>query len=245
MDCVKNTVSNLFLRTLSMNLNSVTVQILPKTMKKFFFAAFLSFLAVPFVHAQSDVQAFEILEAMSKKYKAFKSFEANITSSMTNEVEGIKEEFKGKITVKGDKFRLVMDDQEIINNGTTVWTYLPSAKEVNIDNYDASSEDINPSKIYDIYKKGFKYVSLGEKTENGVTCTEIDLIPEKKDAQYFKIKMLISKKDNSIQSWTMFDKSGNKYKYTITKFTPNVEVADTFFTFDPKKYPGVEVIDLR
>jgi outer membrane lipoprotein-sorting protein len=164
---------------------------------------------------------------------------------MTNDVEGIKEEFKGKITVKGDKFRLAMDDQEIINNGTTVWTYLPAAKEVNIDNYDPDADEINPSKIYELYKKGFKYLYMEDQTENGVLCEVVDLVPEKKDAQYFKIKMNIGKKDRSIQSWTMFDKSGNKYKYSITKFSPNVAVADAFFTFDPKKYPGVEVIDLR
>jgi outer membrane lipoprotein-sorting protein len=164
---------------------------------------------------------------------------------MTNDVENIKEEFKGKITVKDSKFRLVMEDQEIINDGATVWTYLPAAKEVNIDNYDPDSDDINPSKIYDIYKKGFKYIYIGDKTENGVVCEEIDLVPEKKDAQYFKIKMTIAKKDKSIQSWTMYDKSGNKYKYSITKFTPNVNVSDSYFSFDPKKYHGVEIVDLR
>jgi outer membrane lipoprotein-sorting protein len=198
-----------------------------------------------FAQSNYDPQALETLEAMSKKYRAFDSFEANITSSMTNEVENIKEEFKGKITVKGPKFRLVMEDQEIINDGATVWTYLPAAKEVNIDNYDPESDEINPSRIYDIYKNGFKYLYLGDRTENGVLCEEIDLVPEKKDAQYFKIKMNIGKKDKSIQSWTMFDKSGNKYKYTISKFSPNVSVADNLFTFDPKKYPGVEIIDLR
>jgi outer membrane lipoprotein-sorting protein len=195
--------------------------------------------------SQYDPKALEILEAMSKKYKAYTAFEANITSSLTNETEGIKEEFKGKITVKGEKFRLVMDDQEIINNGTTVWTYLPAAKEVNIDNYDPSSDEINPSRIYEVYKKGFKYLYLEDATDNGVLCEVVDLVPEKKDAQYFKIRMNISKKDRSIQSWTMFDKSGNKYKYAITKFSPNVAVADNFFTFDPKKYPGVDIIDLR
>ncbi|MBL7844204.1 MAG: outer membrane lipoprotein carrier protein LolA [Cyclobacteriaceae bacterium] len=213
-------------------------------MKKLFVTLLLA-LFVKASFAQYDPKALEILEAMSKRYKAYTSFEANITSSMTNETEGIKEEFKGKITVKGDKFRLAMDDQEIINNGTTVWTYLPAAKEVNIDNYDPDADEINPSKIYELYKKGFKYLYLEDQTENGVLCEVIDLVPEKKDAQYFKIKMNIGKKDKSIQSWTMFDKSGNKYKYTISKFTPNVAVADAFFTFDPKKYPGVEVIDLR
>ena len=213
-------------------------------MKKLVFAAFLMLVGT-MSYSQYDPKALEILEAMSKKYKAITAFEANLTSGMTNETEGVKEEFKGKITVKGDKFRLLLDDQEIINNGTTVWTYLPSAKEVNIDNFDPGSDDVNPTKIFEMYKKGFKYLYLADKTEGGVVCEEIDLVPEKKDAQYFKIKMMIVKKDKSIQSWTMFDKAGNRYKYTITKFVPNVKVDDAFFTFDTKKYPGVEIIDLR
>jgi outer membrane lipoprotein-sorting protein len=123
-------------------------------MKKLVFAALLMFVGTV-SYSQYDPKALEILEAMSKKYKAITAFEANLTSGMTNETEGVKEEFKGKITVKGDKFRLLLDDQEIINNGATVWTYLPSAKEVNIDNFDPGSDDVNPTKIFEMYKKGF------------------------------------------------------------------------------------------
>lgn len=213
-------------------------------MKNLLFTAF-AILSATFAFSQYDPKALETLDAMSKKYKAIPAFEANITSTMTNDTEGIKEEFKGKIIVKGDKFRLTLEDQEIINNGVTVWTYLPAAKEVNIDNYDPGSDEINPSKIYEAYKKGFKYNYIADKTEGGIVFEEIDLVPEKRDAQYFKIKMMIGKKDKSIQSWTMFDKSGNKYKYTINKFTPNAAITDAMFTFDPKKYPGIEVIDLR
>lgn len=207
--------------------------------------AFVFALSGTFAVAQYDPKALEILEAMSKKYQAIEAFEANISYTLTNDVEKVNEEFKGKITVKGEKFKLSLPEQEVINNGNTVWTYLPEAKEVNIDNFDPNSDDINPSKIYEIYKKNFKYLYLSDKMEGGVLCEEVDLVPDKKDAQYFKIKMMINKKDKSIQSWTMYDKAGNRYKYTITKFVPGVKVDDAFFTFDPKKYPGVEVIDLR
>ncbi len=213
-------------------------------MKNFLFLVF-TLLTVQVAFAQYDPQALTTLDAMSKKYKAYTSFEANITVTMTNQTEGVKEEYKGKITVKGDKYRLAMSEQEIINNGTTQWTYIPAAKEVTIDNFDPNSSDINPSKIYELYKKGFKYLHNGERTEGGVVVEEIDLVPEKKDAQFFKIKMIIGKKDHSIQSWTMMEKGGTHYKYTISKFTPNVTVADTFFAFDSNKYPGVEIIDLR
>jgi outer membrane lipoprotein-sorting protein len=207
--------------------------------------AFLAMILAVTVSAQYDPKALETLDAMSKKYKTIPSFEANISYTLTNDVERISEEFKGKITVKGNKYRLALPEQEVINNGATIWTYLPEAKEVNIDNYDPNSEDVNPSKMHEIYKKGFKYLYLQDKQENGVMCEEIDLVPEKKDAQYFKVKMFINKKDKTIQSFTLFDKGGNRYKYTITKFTPNVKVEDTFFTFDAKKHPDVSVVDLR
>jgi outer membrane lipoprotein-sorting protein len=214
-------------------------------MKKTVFGAFCLLLGFS-TQAQYDPKALEILDAMSKKYKSIPAFDASISYTLTNDVEKISEEFKGKITVKGNKYRLALPEQEVINNGTTVWTYLPDAKEVNIDNFDANSdEEVNPSKIFDVYKKGFKYLYLQDKTENGVLCEEVDLVPEKKDAKFFKIKMMISKKDKSLLSFTLFDKSGNRYKYTISNFNPTLKVDDSYFTFDAKKYPGVEIVDLR
>ncbi|MBY0434211.1 MAG: outer membrane lipoprotein carrier protein LolA [Cyclobacteriaceae bacterium] len=213
-------------------------------MKKPLLPVFLFFITFA-LSAQYDPKALEILEAMSKKYRTVPSFEASFSYILTNDVEKINEEFKGKMTVKGDKYKLVLPEQEVVNNGTTIWTYLPDAKEVNIDKFDPGSEDLNPSKFYDIYKKGFKYLYLEDKTEGGVLCEVVDLVPEKKDAQYYKVRMNIVKKDKSIQSWTMFDKAGNRYKYLITKFNTALKVDDAFFTFDTSKYPGVEVIDLR
>ena len=168
-------------------------------MKNLILGLFAVFTALS-VSAQYDPKALEILEAMSKKYKSIPAFEANITCNLSNDVDKVNEEFKGKITVKGDKFRMVLPEQEVINNGATIWTYLPEAKEVNIDNYDPTSEDINPSKIHEVYKKGYKYLYLQDKTDGGVMCEEIDLVPEKKDAQYFKIKMFINKKEKTVRA---------------------------------------------
>jgi outer membrane lipoprotein-sorting protein len=195
--------------------------------------------------AQYDPKALEILEGMSKKYKAFTTFEASVTYTLTNDVDGVKDEFKGKIVVKGDKYKLSLEDQEVVNDGTTIWNYITASNEVTIDNYSPEENDINPTRIFDAYKKGYKYLYREEKSEGGVLCDVVDLNPEKRDAQYYLVRMNISRKDKTLVSWTMFEKTQNRYKYTITKFTPNVNVNDTFFSFDAKAHPGVEVIDLR
>ncbi|MBL3656692.1 LolA family protein [Fulvivirga sediminis] len=196
--------------------------------------------------AQKDPEAKQILDAMSTKMKQIPAYSADITSAMVNEVDNINEEFNGKITVKGDMYKLEMDDQVVINNGSTVWTYLPDVNEVNIDNYTPSEDEISPSKIYEAYKSGYKYMLVSPETsKNGETVAEVDLVPNDKDAQFFKIKLFISQKTKNLKGWTMFDKSGNQYEYTIKNFKTNINPKDSFFAFDTSKYPGVEVIDLR
>ncbi|QSE97645.1 LolA family protein [Fulvivirga lutea] len=195
--------------------------------------------------AQYDENALAVLDAMSAKYKKIPAYSANITSSLINETEGLNEKFSGKIAVKGEMYKLELEEQLVINNGTTVWTYLPDVNEVNIDNYNPEDDEMSPSKIYDAYKNGYKYVLLGEQNVNGVLCSEIDLIPNDRDAQFFKIKLFIAKSDNSLKSWTMFDKSGNKYKYSIKDFKQLNNAKDSDFTFNAADFPGVDIIDLR
>lgn len=194
--------------------------------------------------AQYDAKALEILDQMSEKYTKMNAYKADFTHSMTNEAENINEEFKGEITVKGEKFHLEMSGQEIYSNGSTVWTYLPEVNEVNIDNYYPAS-DMSPSKIYTAYKDGYKYMYLNDVTESGNKLSVVDLVPEDAGNQFYKIRLKINKVNNNLQSWEIFDKAGNKYLYHITNFTPDVDVNDSYFEFDTKKHKGVEVIDLR
>ncbi len=93
------------------------------------------FFTVQAVLAQKDPKALEVLNAMSDKYKSIPAYKANFEYTLNNANEGVNENMQGEIVVKGEKFRLKLGGQEIINNGQTVWTYLAEANEVNIDNY--------------------------------------------------------------------------------------------------------------
>ncbi|RLD25112.1 MAG: hypothetical protein DRI71_00475 [Bacteroidetes bacterium] len=129
-------------------------------MNKNFLIAALILAMSNMVLAQQDPKAREILDAMSSKYKSISSFKADLSYTMTNLTEGIDEQYKGTIAVKGDMYRLMMQDQEIYNDGSTVWTFLPNLDEpeVTIDNNNPEGGDITPSSIFNIYKAGFKYL---------------------------------------------------------------------------------------
>ncbi|MCK5208000.1 MAG: outer membrane lipoprotein carrier protein LolA, partial [Cyclobacteriaceae bacterium] len=109
------------------------------------------------VTAQEDQKAKVILDKMSDKYQSIPSYKTNFIYRLHNKVEDIDEEFSGEIMVKGEKYVLLMSDQEIFNNGETIWTFLMDANEVNVDYYMPNEGDLSPNNIYSAYKKGYRY----------------------------------------------------------------------------------------
>jgi len=207
---------------------------------------FLIGLAVMFIGTTVSAQtAKTVLDAMSSKYKAIASFTSNIDYTMVNKADGINDTFKGSIAVKGDMYSLKMGGQEVINNGKTVWTYLPDDNEVNIDNHSAEAGDITPSSIYSIYKEGFTYVLLTPVTIGGKKYDVVDLIATNKEAQFYKIRLEIAKNDNTLGKFTMYDNEGSEFSYAITNFDSDVNLKDADFSFDESLHKDVEVIDLR
>lgn len=213
-------------------------------MKKTIVILFLGLIGIsvsPNATAQNDKKAATILDAMSSKYKAMKSFQAIFTYTQAGE-----KPLKGDATVKGTMFKLKLAGQEIFNDGKTMATFIKETNEVNIQDFDPNEVgELNPTRIYSAYKKGFKYSFVKESTENGQVYEEVQLAPTNKTSQVTKVNIKVNKKDKSIKSWKVFQKNGQEVTYSVDKFVPNIAVADNAFTFNAKQYPGVEVVDLR
>lgn len=193
--------------------------------------------------AQTDKRAAVILDAMGNKYKSMTSFKVAFTYLNENNA---KDNMKGEATIKGTKFRLKMAGQEIFNDGNLMTTYIKETNEATITNYDPKEVgDIDPTRIYTAYKKGYKYLFIEEKTENGRVYEVVELSPEKKDSKVTKVQIKIDKKDKSVLSWKIVQKNGQRVSFKVDKLVPNIKVDEKFFAFDASKYPNVEVIDLR
>jgi outer membrane lipoprotein carrier protein len=216
--------------------------------KRIYKVSVLLFISLVFSHlcfSQYDRKAEEILDKLSKKYEAIKSYKAEFICELENPQAKVNDNFNGEIIVKGSKFTINTGNQEIINNGTTVWTYLKDENEVNISDYTPDDDQITPTKIYTIYKSGFKYLYAGEEKVKTVVYDMIELVPENKAKPFFKIKIWINKKEQTISKWKIFEKNGNRFTYTVSNFQANLKIEDNIFTFDKTKYKGVEVVDLR
>jgi len=85
----------------------------------------------------------------------------------------------------------------------------------------------------------------GETKQGKKTIQEIELTPVDKTKTFYKVLVGIDKASKNIVSTKVFEKNGNRYIYTITGMKTNTNLPQSLFVFDAKKYPNVEVVDLR
>lgn len=214
-------------------------------MKKVLSLLLAVMMFVNLANAQQDPKAGKILDQMSQKYRSMKAFKATFAQTLENPSAKVKETMEGDILVSGPKYRLAVSGQEVINDGKLMWTYLKDVNEVTITENDAEAEAMSPSKIFDMYKKGYKYAYAGTEKEGATVYDVIELSPEDRNNPIFKVRLHINQKDKSLRSWQMFRNNGNRYTYTIKNFQANPELASDAFTFNKAKHKGVSVVDLR
>ncbi len=204
------------------------------------------------IHAQTssqgknDPDAKKLLDEVSAKFKTFKSLKGNFTLDVKDgngKTQGTK---KGTVYMKGIKYRVSITGQEIFCDGKNVWTLDKSANEVQLAQFDNSSSSITPQKLFtNFYDKDFLYKMNDEKKVAGKVVQEVELTPTDKSKPFFKVLLSIDKASKMITSTQIFEKSGNRYAYAMSNVATNTTITDDTFAFDAKKFPGVEVIDLR
>ena len=188
----------------------------------------------------NDPKAKVILDAVSAKLKTYKTVTSKFSIKIENAAGKAIGTKSGSFFFKGKKYRLIATGQEIFSDGTNSWTYVKADQEVTITKTDANSTAITPQKLFtNFYDKDFLYKLNGTKGD----VSEVELTPLDKTKAIFKI--LLNIQNNSIVSAKFLEKSGNKYTLAISGVKPNEAIPDTTFVFDAKKYPGVEVVDLR
>jgi len=200
------------------------------------------------LQAQTDTKAKQILDQASQKTRSYKTIFADFTFSMQNQQMKINETNNGSIKLKGNKYMVDIPGAglKVYADGKTSWNYMKTGNQVTIAPIDEnSSELMDPSSVFTIYEKGFKSKFIAEKIVDGKPVYQIELYPDKMEFEVTKITIEINKATSVIQSALLNGTDGNVYTIKVNKFEPNKEIPDAEFVFDAKKYPGVEVIDLR
>lgn len=198
--------------------------------------------------AQQDPEAQKILDAFSKKTKSYKAYNAQFEIVYENKQNGESTENKGNITIMGNKYKMNINQTDIYFDGKNTYNYSSKSNEVSISSPKKKDEESffnNPSRLFNLYTKEFKFRLLGEIVYKSRVCYEIDLFPKDLNKKYSIIKLLIDIENLELISAKLIMKSGVNYTLNILKFTANIAANEKDFNFDSSKYKGIEIIDLR
>jgi outer membrane lipoprotein carrier protein len=218
-------------------------------MKRILYSLFFLTIAIGAVSAQgkNDPDAKKLLDAVTAKFKTYKSVQAKFTLKIESAAGKTLGSKSGTLYMKGMKYRVSITGQEIYSDGTNTSTYDASSKELTITKIDPTANTITPQKIFadDSYDKEFLYKLNDDRIVAGKTLQEVELTPLDKTKTFFKVVIDIDKTTKTIVSTKIFEKTGERYTYSVSNMNTTTPIADDVFTFDAKKYPGTDVVDLR
>jgi outer membrane lipoprotein-sorting protein len=195
------------------------------------------------VLAQNDQDAVKILDNFSANALNAPSVSMNFRLITINQIENKNDTLSGSIILNKDKYKLDLPDNIVWFNGETSWSYLPAEKEVTITRADKKDNSFQnrPSAIFSMYKNGYKSRLIEESTESYI----IDLYPEDIKTDLLRVRLSIGKSQMDLRSLEYKKRDGIVVTLKVSEYNLKLKTEPDMFNFQPAKFKGVEVIDMR
>jgi outer membrane lipoprotein-sorting protein len=216
-------------------------------MKKIFILFAVCISCSFFSFAQKDAKAKELLEKSSSLFSLSEGISADFTLNVKDESNQIAQSFEGNIIIKKNKFSIETPERTIYFDGQTQWVYEKTYAEVTVSEPgEQEVQTLNPASVLEMYKKGCNYKYNGEKTDVKMRkVKEITLLPPAKTGDILRIVIQINTVDFMPVFFHIFYKNKIENRIYIHTYQTNRKYPENRFIFDKKKYPDVEIIDLR
>ena len=205
-----------------------------------------SLLSVVFLLHMALAQDVEdIIEDVQETYDDVDDMSATFKQLESFKITGSVNETTGKIYIKGGiMYRFESEDQTIVTNGKTVWTYNAISKQVIIDNVRKDSGALLPRDMLFKYPKEYYSTLLKEEKINGIKMYILKLDPKDNIHGYVKsMKIWVDDDNYYIHQIETTDLNDNISKFEITNIKVNNDLKDDFFTFKPTQ--DMQVVDMR
>lgn len=200
-------------------------------------------LALPAFAQQKEAK--EVLDKTSAAFRKAGGVDAQFTIKILakGQSDGM---LVGNIRLKGDKFVLKTMDAITWFDGQTQWSLLTDSEEVNISNpTEEELQGINPYALLSMYEKGFSYELGAKRSHQGTAVYEVKLTATDKTKEISQITLYVNRNTYEPLYISAEMNNGTRTEITITSYRTGLKYEDSLFVFDAKKYPRVEIIDLR
>lgn len=209
--------------------------------KKFVFAGLILILTTNVIAA--DVN--KIISEVQDKYNKMKYLTAVFKQVETFKLTRSQTESVGKIYIAdGEKYRFESDDQVIVTDGKSIWTYNAMSKQLLIDEVRENSGALIPRDLLFKYPQKYFATLLSESEEDNKKLYLIRLDPKDEVYGYVKsIKIWVEDDEWIIHKIESTDINGNKSIYEITNQDTKSKIDPDMFQIVPGE--GMDVFDNR
>jgi outer membrane lipoprotein carrier protein len=191
-----------------------------------------------------DDDAEEILSNLRDKYDSIHDASVSFTQHVEFGVTKVEQTFTGKLLMKkGNKYRIEMEQQTIVTDGKSVWSFNKPNNQVLIDKFTDDPNSITPDKLLVNVPDKYSTTLLGSEKLDDRPLAILKLVPKTKGSTVQWMKVWVDTDDWLMKKVQVLDLSDNLTTFIITDIRINPSIPDSQFRFTPPE--GVDVIDLR
>ncbi len=152
--------------------------------------------------------------------------------------------FEGVVYMKRPNYyRVESEQQTVVTDGNTIWSYNPFTDQVIIDLYQEEEQMFTPDRFLLNIPDEF-YVTVGDReTVEGQSLIMLRLVP-KDDHQFVRsMRLWVDDSRWIVMKAEVIDLNENKNTYHVRDIQINEGVDENLFSYQPPE--NVEIIDLR
>ena len=198
------------------------------------FTILLSIFALPL--SASAITAEQILDKAAASLTSAPSVSIKFTTS------GSMGNSTGSITMSGNKFTFTSGELSVWYNGSLQWALMRSAEEVSLTKPTASELiESNPFAIITNHKKLYTAKLLDSANGN----YRIRLTPKGRHGHLRTATITIGSSNYAVKALSATLNDNSSFNVKVTSTTKGKALPVSYFTFDAKAHPSIELIDLR
>jgi outer membrane lipoprotein-sorting protein len=205
---------------------------------------FLCIAFLPSLLAGADITPKKIVQNIEKKLDSAKTLKVAFRETYIWMLTGEEQSLEGELILESDdRFRVTTDDQVIVSDGKSLWTYSKPSNRVLIDVCDASEEALYPRRILFRYTKDYNVRLKGEESVLEKECYVLEFLASTAEEYFPQVTVWVDKTEWVPRKVEQVDLNENRTVYLLNMLVFNPAVPKNTFEFTIPE--GAEVIDMR
>ncbi len=178
-----------------------------------------------------------VARELQRRYGRVSSLQANFVQTSGGQ------RMNGTLAVRGNAFRLDLEEQTLVTDGRTMWSYTQDDRQVVIQDYDERQVGFSVGQLFTDYLRVFRATGATKATISGVQYDVLSLRPRASGSAVRDATLYVRSSDAVPTRVRVHDRNGGTLQFDVSNVRLNRSLASSLFRFDAPR--GTEVVDLR